>query len=413
MEDTSYGSNNLSNEQEVVIKENKALAKSNWKILKRPLPPKHVFVTLFSFAVLLTGVFTGLYLQSKSYQETVTDGKNQSGMTEKTDTPFALEITSPLGDSLVAEGSVTFLGRTLPDTPVVMLSENYENTLLSDVSGNFSGEMVLEEGINSINIIAFSPEGEEKSVTLDVIYDEQVLGVKSDSDTSLKNSPKKTVSGQVQIVAPNEIGVKQTGHQISTYSIDENTSIVNERNKPLKKSDILPNVQTVIVSQDKTATSGADIRKALKVFIKTTNISPTAKLANRQALQGVIAELSGNDVRIVHQTQSNRSYFLTLDDNSKIKSPANAQATVADLIVGQRIVAAVSTLPGGGMLVKQIHIIPGKAVGIVRRLSITPQPTVQTLTPTVTPPDTISPDQLTPTILPSITMEISRFPTPD
>ena len=61
-------------------------------------------------------------------------------------------------------------GQTLPNSTVVIYSNTDETDVESDASGNFEGTTLLATGSNSLVVTAFSDTGEEKSVSLDIVY---------------------------------------------------------------------------------------------------------------------------------------------------------------------------------------------------------------------------------------------------
>lgn len=75
-------------------------------------------------------------------------------------------------DGMVVEGDIiTVSGRTSPNTVVAIYSETDQNLRESDSRGNFEGKLKLEPGINSLTITAFGENGDEKSLSLDVVND--------------------------------------------------------------------------------------------------------------------------------------------------------------------------------------------------------------------------------------------------
>jgi len=127
--------------------------------------------------------------------------------------------------------------------------------------------------------------------------------------------------------------------------------------------------------------------KVHKIQVKPA--SPSAQL-KRRAVMGVIEEINGNTITLTHQIKTNSKYTIILTPDTIIKSKSLATSS-ASLAVGQRI--AVVGEPGtGGITARLIHIIPGRAIGVLPTLSATPSATVSpTITPTPTPTPTPSP----------------------
>ncbi len=79
---------------------------------------------------------------------------------------FFLEVLEPANESVVRNPSVKVVGRTVADAVVSADGQPVE----VDASGNFSITMKLEEGPNSIEIIANDFQGHQAARILNVIY---------------------------------------------------------------------------------------------------------------------------------------------------------------------------------------------------------------------------------------------------
>ncbi len=77
-----------------------------------------------------------------------------------------LSIGAPADESVVNESTVTVQGRTTPDA-VVSINEQVAAV---DASGAFSMRLTLEEGPNTISIVASNFQGKQASMVLTVIY---------------------------------------------------------------------------------------------------------------------------------------------------------------------------------------------------------------------------------------------------
>lgn len=143
--------------------------------------------------------------------------------------------------------------------------------------------------------------------------------------------------------------------------------------------------------------------------VKLSEASPSAQLRKRHAIQGLISEIGGNVITLVHQIQQDRVNFVLTNSQTVITGKGIDASGSATLTVGQRI-AAVGENTDEGLLAKRIHIIPGKATGVFNKQpdatpssEITPTATVSgspTATPTAT--ETATPT-FTPTLTPAIT----------
>lgn len=84
-----------------------------------------------------------------------------------------LLIESPQNEVAVVDNKVLVKGKTLPNVAVIIYSETDETSTESDNKGNFQGKITLVAGINTLTITAFEENGEEKTVTLDIVYDQE------------------------------------------------------------------------------------------------------------------------------------------------------------------------------------------------------------------------------------------------
>jgi uncharacterized protein YfaP (DUF2135 family) len=77
-----------------------------------------------------------------------------------------LEIVTPKDESVVQNASVLVQGRTVPDAVVSVNGQPAE----VDASGNFSATITLEQGPNSIEVIASDFLDNQESKVFTVIY---------------------------------------------------------------------------------------------------------------------------------------------------------------------------------------------------------------------------------------------------
>lgn len=95
----------------------------------------------------------------------------QTPPTTPTPAPLTLTLTHPSDGELAVNQEVVVEGQTAPNTTVVIFTETDEETIESDANGKFSTTISLSTGINSLTITAFSDSGEEKSISIDIVYD--------------------------------------------------------------------------------------------------------------------------------------------------------------------------------------------------------------------------------------------------
>ena len=120
----------------------------------------------------------GLFVVAAFALVVLTLPKQQSTVQEPSvqATPLFLSLRSPTEDMVVVDSKVVFIGETLPNTPVGIYTDTDQNSVESDASGNFQGEIGLVEGINTVTIEAYGEDGEEKSIVMDIIYNGESSG---------------------------------------------------------------------------------------------------------------------------------------------------------------------------------------------------------------------------------------------
>lgn len=82
----------------------------------------------------------------------------------------ALVISSPDDESLVATDTTPLSGTTIPNATLLVVSENSEQTAVADASGNFSLDVNLITGFNTITVYSYAADGQETSQSLTITY---------------------------------------------------------------------------------------------------------------------------------------------------------------------------------------------------------------------------------------------------
>ncbi len=129
-----------------------------------------VVASLIVMAGLVVGVMASYYvfLSNKNADDKLT--VKEAVQTQIVVTPLSLSVNSPADGTLTGDKSVTVTGRTSADTVVAIFTDENEFSVQSGIDGTFSQKIDLVEGINTITVTAFGENDEEKSVTLDVVY---------------------------------------------------------------------------------------------------------------------------------------------------------------------------------------------------------------------------------------------------
>lgn len=98
-----------------------------------------------------------------------------------------LTILSPEDELVQAERSTTITGKTLANSPIVILVNNDEDVTMSDSSGNFSQQRTLESGSNVIIVTVLDANGNS------IVAERTVIVANTEA---LNLVPNATPSGQ-------------------------------------------------------------------------------------------------------------------------------------------------------------------------------------------------------------------------
>ncbi len=85
--------------------------------------------------------------------------------------PLTLQLVSPSDGELAVNDEILVKGTTLPNSTVVIYTESDQTSIQSSSSGDFESTVKLTSGINSVNVSAFTDDGQEKSLSIGVVYD--------------------------------------------------------------------------------------------------------------------------------------------------------------------------------------------------------------------------------------------------
>ncbi|MBI4137322.1 hypothetical protein HY469_04635 [Candidatus Roizmanbacteria bacterium] len=93
---------------------------------------------------------------------------------EEPEEEISLTLESPADDALAVEDEVLVRGTTTPGATIAVFTETDEIIVESDENGHFETTVQLVQGINTLTVTAYSSEGQEKSITRTIVYDEEV-----------------------------------------------------------------------------------------------------------------------------------------------------------------------------------------------------------------------------------------------
>lgn len=374
---------------------------------------------LYLIPVLIVLVCFFLLFKNKKQNEPVVQEK----VVEETAPALFLAIDNPKSTTTSVNGEILVNGRTLSKSTVLIYSDIDENIVESDTDGKFESTVVVGDNGGLIKITAIADSGEEKSETVIIQENNQV---------SLNNQTnvlgKSDAPGQVK-KEENSSGTKQnsnTEKTITTSTAKENKQGASEITPKLKSIKEVLKTETKeteikkigtekikeILSPENAGSISATLTKEMKKMVVSE--ASSAATLKRHGLSGVIIAINGNQLTLAHQIHREITYTVYYSAATLITSKDGEGTTLA---VGMRI-ACVGEPVQEGILAKQIHIIPGKAVGIFSKqpvateggsIKLSPSPSASvSASPTpsvVTPP-------ITTTIVPSPTNEVILSPTP-
>lgn len=358
---------NNSNNVQVDIKEEKVQGtkKSFFKINTKPskILIFTVFILLISFVVIYA---LTLGKSTNSSVEQISDEPTENEPQEE----IIISEIYPEDGSVFNEELIVISGKTNPNSLVTVYTLNDVNSVESDNEGKFEADLNLIPGINTISLTSYGLSS-EKNIEFDIIYDDSVMGVKSQNNSSGKQeksqlsvkteSNTKALIGQIDNIDSSSITIENTNNKKETITINKNTKIIGENNKQVSASYI--NTQQIVAvvkteNSQKTASGSAD-QQASKIYIKETT-----GVKKRNSIQGIVLSINENTLTLIHQVQTNRQYQIVLNENTiyKIKNVENP--TVIDLKTGYRIVVIGDNNDDSSITAKRIHVIPAQADGI-------------------------------------------------
>jgi len=86
-----------------------------------------------------------------------------------------LTITTPTNHAVVFSADLPIKGASLPDSTIIVVSEEDEKIIDADKSGHFETEIKLTGGENNILINAFSSDTLIASASIQIIYTTQTI----------------------------------------------------------------------------------------------------------------------------------------------------------------------------------------------------------------------------------------------
>lgn len=316
---------------------------------------------------------------------------------EPTPAALFLNIDTKLGS---VDGEMLVSGRTLPDSAVVIYTDSDETNVQSDSTGSFEGTLLVSPEDQYIHAAVFAADGQEKTTTLELVQEEEVLGESTQEratteEDSMDSESAPEISRTLQ-EPENRAPDKRRGepyrntdrerYQSESEDVPSLTAEQDRKEtKEMREERIrefirvsTPSASTIkeikrgiieirkFLTQD--ASKEARIAQAIKVLRITAREASAPAQLKRHAVSGVIVSLSEGSITIAHAIQRDRRFTVYYNADTKITAGDATEGSLPVLAEGLRV-AVVGETEGDVLLAKRIHVIPGKATGIGKRIT--------------------------------------------
>lgn len=209
---------------------------------------------------------------------------------------------------------------------------------------------------------------------------------KSSQAPGQQKKQEKAVLGNVEKVTGNAVTLEEkTTKKMVEITTDSQTQIFGQLKKKLRLSDIkLNDMVAVLATPSAGATESGKPGKAVKVFVRQLAEASTSAQGKRHAVHGIITGINNNIITLMHQIQQDRFFSVSFNSETVVSIKGIPNATTANLELGQRIAAVGVLSSDGKLLAKRIHVIPGKAIGVMKKLPISTPSATAAISPTPT-----------------------------
>lgn len=217
----------------------------------------------------------------------------------------------------------------------------------------------------------------------------QVLG-KKDAKGQIKKQNVEVNVGTVKEVGNDKVKVKTNKKDVEVKT-NKNTKIIGKPgNTKLSPGQIKKGDKIATFESKKTEATGTPQLMLVK------HATDSAKVKKRRAVYGLVREIGADTLVVSHPIKDNPRYTIQVTADTYIKIKGMEVATITDIKINDRL-AAVGRWNGDVLVVKRIHVIPGKAIGLFEKVatpsaipSATPSAS-PTATPSAVPSPVISP----------------------
>lgn len=144
-------------------------------ILHHRKPMRKEVILAVIIGILLGGVILyGINLANNSSKQNPDNNEIEENNSKTTPTPSKkldnqINIVIPQNNSVVTESSITIKGTSKPNSNIAIISESDDLIILSDNNGNFSSDINLISGENTITVTTVDDKQATSSASITVI----------------------------------------------------------------------------------------------------------------------------------------------------------------------------------------------------------------------------------------------------
>lgn len=145
-------------------------------VLNKKLSTKTFIIS--QLLILITGlVFLAslYYILDVQYQVSDKLYSPSGGPVTTAPVSLTLDLQQPDEDSLVFKTPLLLIGKTAPNSSVLITDENDDQVIVSKSDGSFSATLALNAGVNKITVVVFDATGEQRSTERTVYYSQEKL----------------------------------------------------------------------------------------------------------------------------------------------------------------------------------------------------------------------------------------------
>ncbi|OGD92366.1 hypothetical protein A2697_02670 [Candidatus Curtissbacteria bacterium RIFCSPHIGHO2_01_FULL_41_44] len=191
----------------------------------------------------------------------------------------------------------------------------------------------------------------------------QVLGVKDTASGQTKKHEVDVDVGRVNDVKPGKVEIEHKGKKIEVKT-GQGTSIIEKPSGKKLTPFQLKKDDRIATFANPNATGSANL-----ILVKPKSATESAKPeTRRRAVYGLVREINGNILVVSHPIKDNPRYNVEVVEGTIIKIKGLEAATIGNIKAGDRV-TAVGNWSGDNLIAKKVHVIGGRAIGLLERIA--------------------------------------------